>query len=313
MARLADFDLDDSSPAVSPHALAANAAEAVMKLATALPSINDVAEVEEGDQSDLSAKEAQQKEQTETVIRTAHATGKAAVWVIGQGIAIMTKGKLYRRTHSTLEDYVAELIPDVVPRQTRRWVTGSKVALAIATRQGEAPVESQVRKLTDLPEEVAVELYVAANDAATAAGQRLTAESLGQLAQAVRGADLPQDGAKARIALREWADALFAPPSEPEPKGFDGDGATSDSTEDEKDGTGVQDAEVVEQPHLDSLGRGLIELKAARKRITKATFEGAQAEGDPEQYAKLLADIRRLLGQMDAVVARAPQLITDGS
>jgi len=53
----------------------------------------------------------------------------------------------------------------------------------------------------------------------------------------------------------------------------------------------------------------VIELKAARKRITKATFEGALAEGDAEQYTKLLADIRRLLGQMDAIAVKAPRAV----
>lgn len=306
MARLADFDLDDSSPAVSPHALAAGAAEAITKLAAGLPNLADVVEVADDDHSELTAREEQQKDQTETVIRTAHAAGKAAVWVIGQGIAAAGKGKWFRGTHSSLEDYVAAVIPDVVPRQARRWVTGYPVALAITSRTGESPVEAQVREITDLPERVAVELYAAADDAARAAGTRLTAKHLTELRRTLRERDLPDDPDHAREDLRARAAIIFRPEKNPGPIGP----GSFESDSNESGGAGsddVQEAEIVERPQLDSLNRGLIELKAARRHLNKTAFQQAPTEGDPERYEELLSDINAVLTVLSGRVKRAPQ------
>lgn len=307
MARLADFDLDDSSPAVSPHALAAGAVEAITKLASALPNLADVTEVADDDQSDLTSREEQQKEQTETVIRTAHAAGKAAVWVIGQGIAAASKGKWYRRSHASLEDYVADVIPDVVPRQARRWVTGYPVALAITSRTGESPVEAQVREITDLPEDVAVELYSAADEAARAAGTRLTAKHLTDLRRSLRDQPLPEGQDAARADLRMRAASIFQLPKIPGPIGpgsFESNSNVTAAGADEED---VQDAEVIEHPQLDTLNRGLIELKAARRHLTKAAFQEATTEGDPERYEELLREIEAALTVLTGRVRRAPQ------
>ncbi|WP_037904965.1 hypothetical protein [Actinacidiphila yeochonensis] len=307
MARLADFDLDDSSPAVSPHALAAGAAEAITKLAAGLPNLADVTEVLDDDRSDLTAREEQQKDQTETVIRTAHAAGKAAVWVMGQGIAAAAKGKWFRRTHSSLEQYVVDLIPDVVPRQARRWVTGYPIALAITSRTGESPVEGQVREIADLPESVAVELYAAADTAARAAGGRLTAKHLTDLRRSLRDRPLPADPDQAREDLHGRATVLFQPPKVPGPIGPGSFESDSNGVGGRSDADDIEDAEIVEHPQLDSLHRGLIELKAARRHLTKAAFQEATTEGDPERYEELLREINAVLTVLNGRAKRAPQ------
>lgn len=282
-------------------------AEAVIQLASSLPSLDDVAAVEEDDTSALTDAEQVQKAKTEEVILTAHAAGRAAVWVIGQGIAAASKGRWFRATHQTLEEYIADLVPDVVPRQARRWVKGSKVALAIAARTGQAPVEGQVRALVEargdskLPEPVAVGMYVAADTVAKETGTKVTAQVIKEFRDIVEDLDLPEDPEEQQATLQEWAREVLAPgpigPGMFETESNDGEGGADDD---------VQDAEIVETPHLDALDQALVDLKAARKAVKRTTFEGAADEGDHDRYRQLVSELRALTEELQRAARRAP-------
>ncbi|MFJ2781531.1 hypothetical protein [Kitasatospora sp. NPDC087315] len=287
--------------------------EEVRKLSASLPALDQVSEVAEEDQSDLTEDEIAQRDQTEKVILTANAVGKAAVWVIGQGIAAAARGRWHRKTHASLEAYVQDLVPDVVPRQARRWVTGAPVALAITERVGVVPAESQVRGIASLPKDRAVAIYGATHSAAQTAGVRHTAKHVDDLRDRVALAGLPEDPDEAAITLEQMAKELFTGPigpgtfensneagGEPQAPTPAGESPTSTAPDD------IQDAEVVDTPHLDALAEALVSLKAARKRIKRATFEGAIGEGDHPRYRQLVEDMRELASELNRGTRRAP-------
>ncbi|MGW2543806.1 hypothetical protein ACWC5I_23740 [Kitasatospora sp. NPDC001574] len=285
----------------------------VRKLSAALPDLDKVAAVAEDDQSDLTEQETAQREQTEKVILTANAVGKAAVWVIGQGVAAVARGRWYRKTHTSLEAYVQDLVPDVVPRQARRWVTGAPVAMAITAKVGVVPAESQVRGIASLPTDRAVAIYGATHSAAQSAGVRHTAKHVDDLRDRAALVSLPDDPAEAATALEQMAKELLAGPIGPgsfensnkaghsrESAAAAGEGTASSAPDH------IQDAELVDTPHLDALAEALLSLKAARKRVKRATFEGAIAEGDQPRYRQLVADLRELASELNRASRRAP-------
>ncbi|KAB7833544.1 hypothetical protein [Streptomyces mobaraensis] len=297
-------------------ASAVAAADSVMRLAKALPKLEDIVEVGEEDTSPLTEKELEQKSKTEEVILAANAAGKAAIWVMGQGLAAASLGKWYRDTHPNLEAYVADLVPDVVPRQARRWVTGSKLALAVTARTGEAPVEGQIRELTRakgkgkektvLPHEVAEDMYIAAANVASETGQKVTAKVLEEFRNVVEGATvLPGDEEERQVTLQEWVRPLLTGPIGPDSADndadSDGDGAGGEGSNDD-----VHDAEVVETPQLDALDQALADLKAARKTIKRTTFETAIDEGDHARYHQLVQQLRTLTAELKGATDRAP-------
>jgi hypothetical protein len=305
--KLLDAPQDDPPGDVE---LVTDPAEAVIRLASSLPSLDDVAAVEEDDTSALTDAEQVQKAKTEEVILTAHAAGRAAVWVIGQGIAAASKGRWFRATHQTLEEYIADLVPDVVPRQARRWVKGSTVALAIAARTGQAPVEGQVRPLVEARRDVHVDrdglgqLGVAA--AATVAketGAKVTAQVLKEFRDVVEDEDLPEDPEEQQATLQEWAREVLVPgPNGPGMFETESNGGVGEDGADDD----VQDAEVVETPHLDALDQALVDLKAARKAVKRTTFEGAADEGDHDRYRQLVSELRTLTEELQRAARRAP-------
>lgn len=285
--------------------------DSVVALADSLPRLDDIAEVEEGDVSPLSATEKQQKEETETVILAASKVGKAAIWVMGQGFAAAKKGKWFRETHPTIEAYMADLVPDVVPRQARRWVTGSTLALAITARTGTAPVEGQIRELVrakgkekkTLPQDVAEDMYVVATEVADTTGAKVTAKVLADLRKKVEDTGLPEKSEQRKAALQELALDALTGPIGPE----SADGQTQHSGEAEDD---VIDAEIVPTPNLDALDEALRALKTIRKTIKAPTFKDAVAEHDPERYSTLIKDLRAITRELQGVTDRAPGPMT---
>ncbi|MFJ1588393.1 hypothetical protein ACIOC1_34345 [Streptomyces sp. NPDC088197] len=102
---------------------------------------------------------------------------------------------------------------------------------------------------------------------------------------------MPEGQDAAREDLRVRAASIFQLPKIPGPIGpgsFESNSNAAAAGADEKD---VQDAEAIEHPQLDTLNRGLIELKAARRHLTKAAFQESTTESDPERYGELLQDI----------------------
>ncbi|MGW6605160.1 hypothetical protein [Streptomyces sp. NPDC055036] len=280
--------------------------DAVVRLADSLPSLDDVAEVIEGDVSPLTDTEKQQKEETEGVILAASKAGKAAIWVMGRGFAAAKKGQWFRETHPTIEAYMADLVPDVVPRQARRWVTGSSLALAITARTGTAPVEGQVRELvrakgkekTTLPQDVAEDMYVVAEKVAASTGAKVTAKVLADFREKVEETGLPQEAEQREAALQElMLDALAGPIG---PESSDGSSGESDDSDDD-----VIDAEIF-TPQLDALDEALRSLKTVRKTIKAPTFKEAVAEHDPERYSALIKDLRTITRELSGAADRAP-------
>ncbi|WP_438297785.1 hypothetical protein [Streptomyces sp. HUAS TT7] len=290
--------------------------DSVVALADSLPRLDDIAEVEEGDVSELTDTEKQQKEDTETVIVAASKVGKAAIWVMGQGFAAAKKGQWFRGTHPTIEAYMADLVPDVVPRQARRWVTGSSLALAITSRTGTAPVEGQIRELVKakgkekvtLPQDVAEDMYVVANEVADTTGAKVTAKVLSDFrtkVEAVGG--LPEEREQRKATLQELALDALAGPIGPgstdgttEGEGSEGSGGTEDD---------VIDAEIV-TPQLDALDEALQTLKTVRKTIKAPTFKDAVAEHDPARYSTLIKELRTITRELHGVTDRAPGPMT---
>ncbi|MCQ8194681.1 hypothetical protein [Streptomyces rugosispiralis] len=280
--------------------------DSVVALAGSLPSLDDVAEVEEGDVSPLTDAEKQQKEETETVIVAASKVGKAAIWVMGQGFAAAKKGQWFRETHPTIEAYMADLVPEVVPRQARRWVTGSTLALAITSRTGTAPVEGQIRELVrakgkekkTLPQDIAEDMYVVANEVADTTGAKVTAKVLANFRKKVEETGLPQEVEQRKATLQELALDALAGPIGPEAQ----DGAAGEPEEAQDD---VVEAEIV-TPHLDALDKALRTLKTVRKTIKAPTFREAVAEHDPERYSALITDLRTITRELNGVTDRAP-------
>lgn len=283
--------------------------DSVVRLADSLPSLDDVAEVVEGDVSPLTDKEKQQKEETETVIIAARQVGKAAIWVMGQGFAAAKKGQWFRDTHPTIEEYMADLVPDVVPRQARRWVTGYSLALAITSRTGTAPVEGQIRELVrakgkekaTLPQDVAEDMYVVATEVADTTGAKVTAKVLADIRKKVEKTGLPTETEERKTTLQELALDALAGPIGPE--------SSQELTEEGEAEDDVIDAEIV-APNLDALEEALRALKAVRKTIKAPTFKDAVAEHDPERYSTLIKDLRALTRELHSVTDRAPGPMT---
>ncbi|MEU9796914.1 hypothetical protein AB0E27_41325 [Streptomyces sparsogenes] len=281
--------------------------DSVVALAGSLPRLDEVAEVEEGDVSPLSDTEKQQKEETETVILAASKVGKAAIWVMGQGFAAAKKGQWFRGTHPTIEAYMADLVPDVVPRQARRWVTGSTLALAITARTGTAPIEGQIRELVKakgkekktLPQDVAEDIYIVTTTTAADTGAKATAKVMADVRTKVEKTELPEETEQRKAVLQELALEALAGPIGPESS----DGATegSEGAED-----GIIDAEIVDTPNLDALDEALRALKTVRKTIKAPTFKEAVAEHDPERYSTLIKDLRTITRELQGVTDRAP-------
>ncbi|MGW1043670.1 hypothetical protein [Streptomyces sp. NPDC002547] len=285
--------------------------DSVVALAGSLPRLDDIAEVEEGDVSALTDTEKQQKEDTETVIIAASKVGKAAIWVMGQGFAAAKKGQWFRGTHPTIEAYMADLVPDVVPRQARRWVTGSSLALAITSRTGTAPVEGQIRELvrakgkekSTLPQDVAEDMYVVASEVADTTGAKVTAKVLSDFRTKVEETGLPEEREQRKATLQELAlDALAGPIGPGSTEGTTEGESTEGSGEAEDD---VIDAEIV-TPHLDALDEALRALKTVRKTIKAPTFKDAVAEHDPARYSTLIKELRTITRELHGVTDRAP-------
>ncbi|MFD5906537.1 hypothetical protein ACFWHG_34260 [Streptomyces microflavus] len=283
--------------------------DSVVALADSLPSIDDITEVEEGDLSELTDTERQQKEDTETVILAASKVGKAAIWVMGQGFAAAKKGQWFRGTHLTIEQYMAYLVPDVVPRQARRWVTGSSLALAITSRTGTAPVEGQIRELVrvkgtekkTLPQDIAADMYVVATEVAGTTGTKVTAKVLSDFRTKVEAASLPEEREQRKTTLQELAlDALAGPIG---PESTDDGGADARNSGEPEDA--IIDAEIV-TPQLDALDEALQVLKAVRKTIKAPTFKNAVAEQDPARYSTLIRELRTITRELHGVADRAP-------
>lgn len=280
---------------------------ALKELADSLPSIDDVREVAEDDTSELTETERQQKDKTESVIRTAVASGNASIWIIAQGLERAAKGKWWRRSHSTYEEYVRDLTGRSAS-YVRRLRSGAPLALETAARTGRVPNPGQIEETRKAEKQhgtqAAIMLFQVVSDVTEELGDQITAEHLRATRQELPSA-LPEVPEQARVEIERVVRRTLGHEGGSEPDAFESnsnDGvrirtphteATSEQpdTEGGAGGNGagddVLDAEIVPE-HLATLKDALKTLDALNKVVTRDVL--AQAAADPSgaaEYAKV--------------------------
>ncbi|MFF7365407.1 hypothetical protein [Streptomyces sp. NPDC008125] len=276
---------------------AADPMAALKELADSLPGLDEVQAVGEDDTSELTETERKQKDKTESVIRTAVATGNAVIWVIAQGLERAAKGKWWRRSHATYEAYVNDLTGRSAS-YVRRLRSGAPLALETATQTGRVPHPSQIEETRKVQRqhgtEAAVLLFQVVSEVTDELGGKATAETL----EAVRKELPPALPEQARATIeRVTRRALGHGGSDDDPAVFEEDsndgvrirtpegdaGSAETQHVDGHDGDDIEDAEIVPE-HLVALKDALKTLNAVNKAVTKDVF--AQAAADPDDAAE---------------------------
>jgi hypothetical protein len=288
---------------------------ALRELADSLPSLDDVRAVAEGDTSELTDTERQQKDKTESVIRTAVASGQASIWIIAQGLERAAKGKWWRRSHDSYEAYVKD-ITGRSASYVRRLRSAAPLALETASRTGRVPNPGQTEETRKVEKqygtEAAILLFDVVAEVTETLGDQPTAEHLraarrelpptlpdvpeqqrAEIERAVRrtlghgGGDETSmfeensnDGVRIRTPSFEEksnSEGGTGHTSETHGAGTGGEPASADD--------GILDAEIVPDAIAD-LKDALKRLNALNKAITKATFAEA-AKADAAEAAKI--------------------------
>ncbi|MGV9277690.1 hypothetical protein [Streptomyces griseosporeus] len=298
--------------------------DSVLRLADALPRLDEVREVADGDLSDLTDLEQQQKERTEEVIATAVAAGNASLWVVAQGLERVAKGKWWRRTHDSLGAYVEDKIgrSPVYARQLR---ANAPLALETAERTGTVPTPSHVKETRKTEQrhgrDAAITLYEVVRDVSAELGERPTAASL-KAVHVRLPAQLPSQPEQQRAVIEETTRRTLGLEAPPEATPFDKEsngsasieapsfesdsnnsasiealtGRSPEAESEEAGGEpddGIEDAEVVTE-HLATLKDALKQLKALDRALTKDVFAGAAAEpAEVREYADVREAILR--------------------
>jgi len=200
---------------------------------------------------------------------------RAAFWIAGKALHTIRDARLYRETHPTFEDYLAQRW-DMGRAQGYRlieeWRLGERLSVS-PMGDTERVSERQVRALLPVARrsgtEAAADVYAATARAVTG---RLTAAVLDIVVAALPpGADLPQDWEQ-RVA------AALAPPEQPS------DAETGAGSE-----AAPQDAPA---SPLAPLEAALAALRRAYKGLPPAAVDAAVA-ADPGGAADLLESIRQ--------------------
>ncbi|MFD5065185.1 hypothetical protein [Streptomyces sp. NPDC058394] len=276
---------------------AADPIASLKALADSLPSLGDVQAVAEGDTSELTDTERQQKDKTESVIRTAVATGNTAIWVIAQGLERAAKGTWWRRSHPTYGAYVNDLTGRSAS-YIRRLRSGAPLALETAVQTGRVPNPGQIEETRKTQRqhgtEAAILLFRVVSEVTEELGDKTTAETLEAVRKELPSA-LPEVPEQARATIeRVTRRTLGNGASDDGPTVFeddsndgvrirtpDGEATTSDV--EVADGEDIEDAEIVPE-HLAALQDALKTLNSVNRAVTKDLF--AQAATDPADAAE---------------------------
>ncbi|PVD04487.1 hypothetical protein [Streptomyces sp. CS014] len=161
-----------------------------------LPSPFEVAEVAEGDCSPLSEKERAQLRAAEETVRTARGMELGSLWIMGAGLEVIARGRLYRANYTSFNQYVRDEL-GISVRKANYLRSGYSLGLAVATRPvGEiAPLSGRsARALVPVKQahglDAATTFYELAVAAAQEEGRKLTSELL-EAAAGMLPADLP--------------------------------------------------------------------------------------------------------------------------
>lgn len=300
----------------------ANPVAALEELAASLPALDDIREVPDGDNSALTDVEREQKNKTEGVIRTAVAAGNTAVWVIAQGLERAAKGKWWRGTHGTYEEYVKELTGRSAS-YARRLRSAAPLALETAARTGRVPNPGQADETRKVEKQHGTEAAILLFDVVAEITEEMGGEPTAQVLRAARQElppalpDVPeQQRAEIEISTRRALGAgvrIRTPMFE----GESNDGVrirtpqveveSVDRVEPEEGVAAdeVVDAEIVPDSIV-TLNDALKILTALNKAVSKDTFAQAAQEGDSQEYADLRAKILKKSNAFQRKVQFAP-------
>ncbi|MGJ5899328.1 hypothetical protein ACSCBZ_46430 [Streptomyces niveiscabiei] len=305
---------------------AADPIASLKELADSLPSLDEVQAVGEDDTSELTDTERQQKDKTESVIRTAVATGNTAIWVIAQGLERAAKGKWWRRSHSTYAEYVNDLTGRSAS-YIRRLRSGAPLALETAAQTGRVPNPGQIEETRKTQRqhgtEAAILLFQVVSEVTEELGDKTTAETLEAVRKELPPA-LPELPEQARATIeRVTRRTLGDGGGDDDPASFeedsndgvrirtpDGEGPAVEAQETGgagSEGDDIEDAEIVPE-HMVALKDALKALNTVNRAITKDVF--AQAAADPDdakEYEKVRQDILKKATAIRNKALHAPQ------
>ncbi|MFI5672747.1 hypothetical protein [Streptomyces sp. NPDC051704] len=260
------------------------AVNAVIGLARALPTLDDVREVPEGENSELSLTEVEQRARTEEVIATALAAGDASLWVIAQAVERAARGRWWRTTHPTLEAYVQDKVGRSAS-YARRLRAGAPLALETAERTGLIPNPGQIRDMRRTEQQhgtdAAVTLFDVLVQVTADLGSSPTAASIKAVHDALPSV-LPELPEQQRSVIEETTREVLGAP-ELERKSNGGVPIGTPPGDESKD---VIDAEVVGDPLAD-LEDALKRLRTVNRDITREALAAGREAGDPERYRRV--------------------------
>lgn len=284
----------------------------VMGLTKNLPDLGEVQAVGEGDTSELTETEQRQKGQTENVVRSAVAAGEASVWVIAEALQRVAKGRWWRQSHATYEEYVTDLTGRSAS-YVRRLRASAPLALETAARTGLVPNPGQAREALKVEQQygrdAAIVLFQVVAGVTEAIGDKVTAETVSAVRQALP-ATLPDVPEQQRAEIeRATHEALGqdsgVPIGTPEFESESNSGVPIGTPGTDEEDDEVLAAEIVPDSIV-ALQAALKTLTALNRDLSKQTFAQAAAEGDPEEYADLRAKILAKASSLQKKALRAP-------
>ncbi|MEV6133177.1 hypothetical protein AB0M05_41365 [Streptomyces violaceusniger] len=304
--------------------------ELVLNLARGLPDLADVQEVADDDTSELTETEQRQKGETENIIRGAAAAGEAAIWVIAEGLQRAAKGRWWRSSHPTYEQYVYDLTGRSAS-YVRRLRAGAPLALETAARTGLVQNPGQNRETRKAEQQhgkdAAILLFQVVTEVTEELGDKVTAETL-RAARLELPAALPAVPEQQRAEIEQSTRKALGqgvpidtPPFEensnngvpidtPDTKERPAQTQAAESEQGgDGDGDDILDAEIVPDPtSIVALNDAIAALNALNRAVTKDTFVQAAKEAEPHEYAELRAQILKKATTFQKKALHAPRV-----
>ncbi len=300
--------------------------ELVMNLARGLPDLGDVMAVADGDMSELTDIERKQKGQTENIIRAAVAAGEASIWVVAVGLQGVAKGRWWRSTHSTYEQYVKDFTGRSAS-YVRRLRAGAPLALETAARTGIVQNPGQNREARkaeqrygqdaaillfqvvaevtqELGDSVTAETVAAARDELPTVLSEVPEQKRAEIEQATRRA-LGQDVPIGTPTFDQESNR-GVPIGTPTGEAGQAQRPATDTARPEDDSEDdILDAEIVPESIV-TLKDAAAALNALNRAVSKDTFVQAAKDANPTEYADLRAKILSRTTSLQKKALHAP-------
>ncbi|MEU1628237.1 hypothetical protein ABZ746_23475 [Streptomyces sp. NPDC020096] len=226
-----------------------------------------------------------------------------AFWIAGKSLETMSSAKLHREENPNFADWVWdnwEISESQLYRLMDEWRVGEALA-----NLGHKPLESQVRKLTELRRQTSDKIAITVYDTIARCVPRVT----GQLVEGVvdKLGFLPKDADAAEVGRR--VRGLLEAPEEKSDDTGDGDDvpdisslgkdspigeSTSKASNSKADPLATEDIKRLED--------ALASLKEAAKKVNRAAARRA-VEAQPDSAVPLIEEIGATLQQIDRAVA----------